>query len=108
MQCEIVHVCVLGKNESRKQTKLTVVDESCRPEPELSTAFARGIHHTKVVDARPQHSAVGGAQLSDAAQQDLHALSCEPTDQQHRGDIAAVMLALSKNHIAQHTALMDR
>lgn len=62
--------------------KLTMVDEGCRPEPELSAAFACGIHHTEVIDSGPQHSAVSGAQLCYAAQQDLHPLSCKPAEQQ--------------------------
>lgn len=62
-------------------TKLTVVDEGCRAQPELSAAFARGVHHAEVVDSGPQHGAVGRTQLRDAAQQDLHPLPCKPATQ---------------------------
>lgn len=48
--------------------KLTVIDEGGRPEPELSAAFTCGIHDAEVVDPRPQHGAVGRAQLREAAQ----------------------------------------
>lgn len=67
-----------------------MVNESCRTEPELSAAFTCGIHHAEVVDSCPQHSAVSGAQLCDATQQDLHPLSCEPTEQQFKHHISTV------------------
>lgn len=56
-----------------------MVDESRRAEPELSAAFPGGIHHAEVVDPCPQHGAVSGTQLRDAAQQDLHPLPRKPT-----------------------------
>lgn len=74
---------------------LTVVDERRRAEPQLSAAFARGVHHAEVVDSCPEHGAVGRAQLRYAAQQHLHPLSCKPAEQQFaRGTTAAAAARL--------------
>lgn len=64
-----------------------MVNESCRPEPELSAAFACGIHHAEVIDSRPQHGTVSRTQLCYAAQQDLHPLSYKPAQEQFRHHI---------------------
>lgn len=61
-----------------------MVDESCGAEPELSAAFACGIHHAKVIDARSQHRTVSRAQLCYATQQNLHTLTCKPATQQFK------------------------
>lgn len=70
--------------------KPTVVNKSCRPEPELSAAFACGVHHTEVIDSCPQHSTVSGAQFCYAAQQDLHPLSCKPKEEQFKRHISTL------------------
>lgn len=57
---------------------LTVVDEGGRSEPQLCAAFPGGVHDAEVVDAGPQHGAVGWTQLGDAAQQNLHPLTHKP------------------------------
>lgn len=60
---------------------LTVVDEGSRSEPQLCAAFPGGVHNAEVVDAGPQHGAVGWTQLGDAAQQNLNPLTHEPAGQ---------------------------
>lgn len=80
---------------------LTVVDEGGRPEPELRAAFACGVHDAEVVDTRPQHGAVSGAQLGDAAQQDLHPLAHKPTEQRRQQrHQSAESLSLSTNDLS--------
>lgn len=93
--------------------KRTVVNKSCRPEPELSAAFARGIHHTEVVDSCPQDSTVSGAQFCYAAQQDLHPLSCKPTEEQFKHHISTLNQKKKKavqdiqHSVHLHTDLRD-
>lgn len=68
---KISKICIsnVQNDQSREKNamKLTVVDESCRPEPQLSAALACGVHDAEVVDPRPQHGAVSRAQLCYAA-----------------------------------------
>ena len=57
-----------------------MVNKGGGPQPQLGTAFARGVHDTEVVDAGPEDRAVGRAQLGNASQEDLHTLPHEPAE----------------------------
>lgn len=80
VQTEVSGIIIQLKRQKQRlfMKELTVVDESRRAEPQLSAAFAGGVHHAEVVDPGPQHGAVGGTQLGDDPQQDLHALADKP------------------------------
>lgn len=70
--------------EQKEPLTLTVVDEGGRAEPQLSAALPGGVHDAEVVDAGPQHGAVGRTQLGDAAQQHLHPLTHKPAGRPQR------------------------
>lgn len=69
---------------SSEHAALTVIDEGGWAEPQLRTAFSRGVHDAEVVDAGPQHGAVSRTQLGDAAEQHLHPLTSKPVRHQQR------------------------
>jgi len=78
---------------------LTVVNEGGGAEPQLGTSLAGGVHDAEIVDAGPEHGAVGRAQLRDASQEDLHPLPREPADRQTDKQ---VVLLLNIHHHHHH------